>query len=60
MATVEDARVDVGETTVVWGNASRWKATLRDEAQRHYLALPLSERVRRALSMVLPRGVDRE
>jgi hypothetical protein len=56
-------RVELGPTagtdavTLAWGNATEWKAELRDEALERHLALPLSERLRRALLMLqLARG----
>jgi hypothetical protein len=56
-----DQRVDVNDVTLVWGNASRWKATLRGESERRHLALPIAERLRRALELVqrAPHGRDR-
>jgi hypothetical protein len=39
---------------MAWGNATEWKAKLRDEALERHLALPLSERLRRALLMLQP------
>ena len=47
-----DHRVDVDDVTLVWGNPSRWKATLRDESTRHHLELPIAERLQRALELV--------
>jgi len=52
MAGRSDERVDVEGATLVWGDASRWKATLRDESERRHLELPLGERLRRALALV--------
>jgi hypothetical protein len=60
MTIGSERRLDMPDATLVWGNASRWKATLRDEAERRHLELPLSERLRRALALVLPRVGDRE
>ena len=59
MARGWDARVDIGDVTLVWGNASEAKAALRDESLRRHLERPIGERLRIALSMVLPRR-DRE
>jgi hypothetical protein len=60
MAISSERRLDLPEATLVWGNASRWKATLREEAERGHLERPPSERLRRALDLVLPRVGDRE
>jgi hypothetical protein len=50
-----ERRIDVGNVTLVWGDRSRWKAELRDESLRRHLARPIAERLRAALSLVLPR-----
>jgi len=55
---VKDAaneRIEVGDVTLVWGDRAGWKAHLRDESLRRHLALPIAERLRVALSLVLPR-----
>lgn len=52
--TVPDRRIDVGDVTLVWGDKTRWKARLRDEAWRQHLARPLEQRLRAALALVLP------
>ncbi len=54
-----EGRVDVGGVTLAWGNASEWKARLRDESQRRYLALPFAERVRTALALIMPATTTR-
>jgi hypothetical protein len=54
-----EQRVDVAGTTLVWGNASRWKASLREESERRHLDLPIAERLRRALSLVQPHTQER-
>lgn len=48
-------RVDVGDVTLVWGDATHWKAELREASYHAYKALPIEERLRAALSMVQPR-----
>lgn len=55
MAQPKLRRVDVGDVTLVWGDASRGKAELRSESVRKHLELPIAERLRIALSLVLPR-----
>jgi hypothetical protein len=54
-AGTSDRRVDIGGITLAWGDRSRWKAQLRDESLQRHLALPVAERLRVALSLVLPR-----
>jgi hypothetical protein len=50
-----ERRVDVGDVTLTWGDATRWKARLRDESTQRHVDLPIGERLRAALSMVIPR-----
>lgn len=50
-----ERRIDVGDVTLLWGDRSRWKAQLRDESLRRHLSQPINERLRIALSLVLPR-----
>ena len=52
-------RVDVGDVTLIWGDRTRAKAELRSESLQRHLALPLEERLRAALELVLPRRADR-
>lgn len=53
--TKQARRVDVGDVTLVWGDAARGKAALRSESLEQHLERPLAERLRVALSLVLPR-----
>jgi hypothetical protein len=55
-----ERRLDVPGVTLLWGDASQWKAVLREESERRHLDLPLDERLRRAVALVLPRGRDRD
>ncbi len=48
-------RVDVGDITLIWGDKSDAKAELRAESERRYRQLSVAERLRIALSMVVPR-----
>jgi hypothetical protein len=52
-------RIDVGDVTLAWGDRSRWKAELRSESARRHLELPLPERLRAALRLVVPRRAPR-
>ncbi len=47
-----DVRVDGVEVTLAWGKAAEAKAVLRTESEERFRALPLSERLLIALSMV--------
>ena len=60
MAAPSGRRIEVGDTTLVWGNATQWKAALREEAQHRHLDLPVGERLMRALELVLPRDSGRD
>ncbi len=55
----EPRRVDIGDSTLMWGNAAEAKAALREESLRAFLSLPLSERLRLALSMLVKPTDDR-
>lgn len=53
MPNVSTQRLDIQDTTLVWGNAAEAKAQLREESLRAFLALPLAERLRVALSLLV-------
>jgi hypothetical protein len=48
--------VDVEGWTLAWGNSTAWKAHWRKERIRRHVERPLAERLRAALSLVLPRS----
>jgi hypothetical protein len=48
--------IDAGEVRLAWGDPASWKARWRDESLRRHLERPLGERLRSALSLVLPRS----
>ena len=56
---VNSKRIDVGDVTLIWGDAATAKSALREESLQRHLARPIGERLRLALAMVLPRQ-DRE
>jgi hypothetical protein len=47
--------VEVGSVKVAWGDAAQWKAQWRGESARRHLELPLDERLRSALALVIQR-----
>lgn len=51
--------MDVGDITLLWGDAAVCKASLREESLRRHLSLPLGERLRAALALVR-KGPDRD
>jgi hypothetical protein len=52
----QDHRIEVDGVTLAWGDATRWKARLREESLRRHLARPIGERLAAALALLVPRG----
>jgi hypothetical protein len=48
--------LDAGGVRLAWGDPTRWKAQWREESLRQHLNLPVGERLRRALSLLLKRS----
>ena len=53
-----EKKIDVAGVTIIWGDAARGKAALRDESLKEHLARPVAERLAAALALVRPRPSD--
>lgn len=47
-----ERRLDAEDITLAWGDASTWKARLREESATSWLRRPIAERLRIALEMI--------
>ncbi len=52
----EGDSLDIGDVRLAWGNPTRWKARWREESLQKHLDLPVGERLRRALSLLIRRS----
>jgi hypothetical protein len=53
MSTQPRRRMEVEGKTLLWGDATQWKAELREESVRRHLARPIAERLQAALALVM-------